>query len=103
MPVKIFYTQLGKLVLSGAALYTGRIIMLKQERNEHKLLTWSWKNSVVENIILCCSCKIYLHWNKDAKPEKQTKSKLFPRPFLKLYDNIWTGFKDRKFLKLTQH
>ena len=68
-PVKFFHTDLDKPFMYGLRFVHGGIVMLKQKRAFPKLLPQSWKNRIVENVIVCCSVKISLHWNQGAKPK----------------------------------
>jgi len=61
--VKFFHTDFDKSFLYGSHFVQGGIVMLKQERAFPKLLPQSWEHRIVENIIVCCSVKISLHWN----------------------------------------
>ncbi len=45
-PVKSFHTKLGKAFLYGAGFVQGDIVMLKQEKDKHELLTYSWKHTI---------------------------------------------------------
>ena len=59
-PVKFFHTDLDKPFLYGPCFVHRGIVMLKQKK---AFSNCCHKVGIVLHVIVCCSVKIYLHWN----------------------------------------